>query len=152
MQVVAGTMLIGQSGIAQEDNFGRYGMISVLFDSYPKARRIEASRLKVTAHDPNAPQVKPPYTAPQPVSRQITKFTPITKGPQEALTLTYKARISPPTKSIKTSKEKALATRQALVQSFPAQEDRDAEEAYIHARAHRFTEMRKARLATAYWK
>lgn len=52
----------------------------------------------------------------------------------------------------KTSKEKALATRQALVQSFPTQEDRDEEEAFIHTRAQRLTDMRRARLNAAYWK
>lgn len=143
-------MLAGQSGTAQEDNYGRHGMVSVLFDGYPKPKRIEASRLIVTAHDPNAPKVIPP-TYPNPVSKPpLVRMQPVTKSPQETLTITYKAKISPP--SIKTSKEKALATRQALVRDFPAQEDRDAEEAYIHARAHRFTEMRKARFATAYWK
>lgn len=176
VRVVGGACLAGQSGIAMEDNYGRNGMVSVQFEGYPKPRRIEASRLQVTKHDPNSPQVQVP-TYPNPVSKPpLVRIQPATIDMQgvpltremfeeahRAIVLQrmpgesdahYKARIATEIRKIKrihTSKEKALATRQALVRDFPAQEDRDAEEAIIHTRAHRFAEMRKARLTAAFW-
>jgi len=144
IKVLGGTAFAGQSGIAMEDNFGRHGMVSVQFEGYPNPRRIDANRLKVTRHDPNSPQV---------VSRHVppTYIGPVGKPPLGKVPA-HINEVRKIIRGIKTSKDKAIATRQTLVQSFPTQEDRDQEEALIHTRAHRFTELRRARLTVAYWK